>query len=83
MIYLAEVNGYTFNPTSPIASTIYITGGLILLFFILYFFIRRIDPMKETPKWVIPFMWLVDMMNGYIKANIGNDGRLIHHGSYL
>jgi len=71
LIYLAEVNGYIFNPTSPIASTIYITGGLILLFFILYFFIRRIDPMKQTPKWVIPFMWLVDMMNGYIKANIG------------
>ena len=27
--------------------------------------------MKKTPLWLIPFMWLVDMMNGYIKVNIG------------
>jgi len=75
VIYLAEVKGYTFYPTSPIAATIYICGGLILLFFILYFFIRRVDPFKPTPKWLIPFMWLVDMMNGYIKANIGKRWR--------
>ena len=75
MLYLAEVKGYTFNPLSPIAASIYITAGLILLFFILYFFIKRVDPMKPTPKWLIPFMWLVDMMNGYIKANIGKRWR--------
>lgn len=74
-MYLTEVKGYTFYPTSPIAATIYICGGLILLFFILYFFIRRVDPFKPTPKWLIPFMWLVDMMNGYIKANIGKRWR--------
>ncbi|MCR5112973.1 MAG: F0F1 ATP synthase subunit A [Acholeplasmatales bacterium] len=74
-MYLTEVKGYTFYPTSPIAATIYICGGLILLFFMLYFFIRRVDPFKPTPKWLIPFMWLVDMMNGYIKANIGKRWR--------
>lgn len=68
---LLAVKGYTFNPLSPIASTIYITAGLILFFFILFFFIRRVDPKNKTPKWMIPFLWIVDMMNGYIKANIG------------
>lgn len=62
---------YNFDPLSPIASTIYIVGGLIIIFFILSFFIKRIDPMKPTPKWLIPLMWLVDMMNGYVKTNIG------------
>lgn len=71
LIYLTEVNGYTFNPLSPIASSIYITLGLIVFFIILYFFIKKVDPTRETPKWLVPFLWLVDMMNEYIKANIG------------
>ncbi len=60
-----------FNWLGPIASTIYITLGLILLLCILYIFIRRVDPLKKTPLWLIPFLWFVDMMNDFMKANIG------------
>ena len=68
MVFL---DGYNFDPLSPIASTIYIPAGLIVFFIILYFFIRRVDPEGKTPLWLIPFMWIVDLINGFIKDSIG------------
>ena len=68
MVFL---DGYTFDPLSPIASTIYITAGLILFFVILFFFIRRVDSKGKTPLWLIPFLWIVDLINGFVKENIG------------
>ncbi len=68
---LADVAHYLDPTKSSIAATIWIVVGVSLFLFILFFFIRRVDPMKKTPLWLIPFMWLVDMMNGYIKVNIG------------
>ena len=52
-------------------STIIITGSLILLFIVLYFFIRKVDPMKKTPLWLVPFLWIVDLINNFVKENIG------------
>ena len=68
---LADVAHYLDPSKSSIAATIWIVVGVSLFLFILFLFIRRVDPMKKTPLWLIPFMWLVDMMNGYIKVNIG------------
>lgn len=68
---LADVAHYLDPSKSAIAATIWIVVGVSLFLFILFLFIRRVDPMKKTPLWLIPFMWLVDMMNGYIKVNIG------------
>lgn len=52
-------------------STIIITGSLILFFIVLYFFIRKVDPMKKTPLWLVPFLWIVDLINNFVKENIG------------
>ena len=68
---LADVAHYLDPFKSSIAATIWIVVGVSIFLFILFLFIRRVDPMKKTPLWLIPFMWLVDMMNGYIKVNIG------------
>ncbi len=68
MVFL---DGYKFDPLSPIASTIYITCGLIILFIVLYFFIKKVDPKGKTPLWLIPFLWIVDLINGFVKENIG------------
>ena len=65
----SKLNEYTLK--GPILSTIIICGVLILFFFVLYFIIRKVDPLKKTPLWLVPFLWLVDMMNGFIKDNIG------------
>jgi F-type H+-transporting ATPase subunit a len=56
---------------SAIRSTLIIVGALCLLFIILFFFIRRVNPLKKTPLWLVPFMWIVDLMNSSVKANIG------------
>ena len=68
---LADVAHYLDPSKSSNAATIWIVVGVSIFLFILFLFIRRVDPMKKTPLWLIPFMWLVDMMNGYIKVNIG------------
>ena len=76
MIHISMLSSFSdywknFDFRGPIASTIYITLGLIVLLFILYLFIRKVDPLKKTPLWLIPFLWFVDMMNDFMKANIG------------
>ena len=56
---------------SSIISTLIIVGVLIIFFIILFFIIRKVNPLKKTPLWLVPFLWIVDMMNGFIKVNIG------------
>ena len=60
---------YALKPA--VRNTLIIVGALIIFFIILYFFIRKIDPLKKTPLWLVPFMWLVDLMNNFVKENIG------------
>ena len=74
MVFLADTtqqSGYHFDPLGPIASTIYITGGLIILFVILYFILKKVDPKGKTPLWLVPFLWVVEIINGFTKENIG------------
>ena len=42
-----------------------------IFFIVLFFFIRRVNAFKRTPLWLVPFMWIVDLMNSSVKANIG------------
>lgn len=57
--------------SKPVISTIIITGVLCLVFLILSFFIKKVDPSKKTPLWLVPFLMLVDLINSFIKENIG------------
>ncbi len=56
---------------APFISTIIIVFVLSILFFIMSFFIKKIDPMKKTPLWLIPFIMLVDGLNNFVKDTIG------------
>ena len=69
----SELKKYHMN--GPIQASLIIVGALVLFFFILYFVLRKVDPLKKTPKWLVPFLWLVDMMNNFIKDNIGKRWR--------
>lgn len=60
-----------YVPNSAITGTLIIVGALCLFFFILFFILRKIDPLKKTPLWLVPFVWLVDMMNNFVKDSIG------------
>ena len=61
----------SYTPHSAVQSTLIIVGVLSVIFIVLYFFIRRIDPMNKTPLWLVPFLMLVDLINSFIKENIG------------
>jgi len=76
-IFLAESTSGGFwdsffsKPNDAMISSLIITGTLCILFIALFFLIRRVDPMKKTPLWLVPFLWLVDLINGFVKENIG------------
>ena len=60
-----------------VKSTIGITI-VLSIFFILFYFIklRKINPMEKTPKWIIPFTMIVDLINNFVKTNIGKRWRV-------
>lgn len=62
---------FSYELKPAMLATLIITGSLILLFIVLYFFIKRVDPMKKTPLWLVPFLWIVDLINNFVKDNIG------------
>lgn len=55
----------------PVASTILITLILSLIFILLSFKLKKIDPLKKMPLWLVPFVMLVELINNFIKQNIG------------
>lgn len=57
--------------SKPVMSTLIITIVLCLVFILLSFKIKKVDPLKKTPLWLVPMMMLVEMMNNFIKQNIG------------
>lgn len=65
------IYSFSYVPKSAIVSTLIITGVLCLFFMILSIFIKKVDPMKKTPLWLVPFMWVVDLVNSFVKENIG------------
>ncbi len=59
----------------PVASTIIITLILSLFFILFSFKLKKIDPLKKIPLWLIPFVMLVELINNFIKQNIGKRWR--------
>ena len=56
---------------TPLRNSLIIVGVLSAIFIGLYFLIKKVDPMKKTPMWLVPFLWLVDIMNTFCRVNIG------------
>ncbi len=67
----SSLSTYWQNMNGPIQATLLITGGLILFFLILFFVLKKVDPLKKTPLWLVPFLWIVDLINGFVKDSIG------------
>ncbi len=61
----------SFVVKKPLISTLIIVGVLTLVFFIMSFFIKKVDPMKKTPLWLIPFIMIVEVVNNFVKDTIG------------
>ena len=60
-----------FQLKTPLISTIIIVAVLSIVFFIMSFFIKKVDPMKKTPLWLIPFIMIVEVVNNFVKDTIG------------
>ena len=61
-----------FSPlNSAITSTIIIVLVLSLVFILISKKIEKANPNEKTPLWMIPFVWIVDLINGFVKNNIG------------
>jgi F-type H+-transporting ATPase subunit a len=58
-------------PNSQIRATIIIVFALIIVFAALNPVFKKLDPASKTPLWAVPFVWLVDLINGFVKNNIG------------
>ena len=57
-----------FSELKPqMVSTIIITTVLCVFFIILGSKIKKVDPMKKTPLWLVPFMWVTEIINGFVK----------------
>ncbi len=55
----------------PIVSTLIIVAVLSIVFILMSFKIKKVDPLKKTPLWLMPFMMIVDLINNFVKQNIG------------
>ncbi len=55
----------------PIVSTLIIVVVLSIIFILMSFKIKKVDPLKKTPLWLMPFMMLIDIINNFVKQNIG------------
>lgn len=57
--------------SKPVLSTVIITIVLCIFFIILSFKIKKVDPLKKTPLWLVPFQMIVDILNRFVRQNIG------------
>lgn len=59
------------NISKPVMSTLIITLVLCIIFICLSFKIKKVDPLKKTPFWLMPMLMVVQIINNFIKQNIG------------
>ncbi len=57
--------------SGQVKSLIGITIVLIIVSIILGHFIKKVDPAKKTPLWLVPLIFIVDLINTFTKSNIG------------
>ncbi|MDE7263074.1 MAG: F0F1 ATP synthase subunit A [Anaeroplasmataceae bacterium] len=57
--------------SKPVVSTLIIVAVLSIIFIIMSFKIKKVDPLQKTPLWLTPIMMLIDIINTFIKQNIG------------
>ncbi len=69
---LSSVMDYLRNDLSgQVKSLIGITIVLSIICIIIGHFIKKVDPTKKTPLWLVPLIFIVDLINSFAKSNIG------------
>ena len=60
-----------FHFMPQVSSVIIITLILFVLLMILGAKLKKVDPNKKTPIWLVPFVMIVEIINNFTKTNIG------------
>lgn len=66
-----KVVSYLREFPGQVKMTVLLVIVLLVFFLILGHFIKKVDPSKKTPKWLVPFIMIVELINGFTKNNIG------------
>ncbi len=62
-------------------SLLIIVAFLIIMLLIVGIKIKKVDPTKDVPKWLVPFITIVEIVNNFTKSNIGK--RWKHYAPYF
>ncbi len=62
-------------------SLLIIVAFLIVMLLIVGIKIKKVDPTGDVPKWLVPFITIVEIVNNFTKTNIGR--RWKHYAPYF
>ncbi len=62
-------------------SLLIIVAFLIVMLLIVGIKIKKVDPTGDVPKWLVPFITIVEIVNNFTKTNIGK--RWKHYAPYF
>lgn len=68
---LATLSYYRNEFSNQVKSTVLITLILIIVSLIMGHKLKKVDPTKKTPLWLVPIIFIVDLINSFCKSNIG------------
>ncbi len=66
-----KVVSYLREFPGQIKMTVLLVLVLSIFFIILGHFIKKVDPSKKTPKWLVPFIMIIELINNFTKQNMG------------
>ena len=65
------INLVFHKPQPQVYATLFICLVLSLVCLIVGLRIRKVNPRGKTPKWLVPFIWIVKTINNMAKVNLG------------
>ena len=71
MILISVMNYLRNEFSGQVKSLIGITIVLSIVCIIIGHRIKKVDPTKKTPLWLVPLIFIVDLINSFAKVNIG------------
>jgi F-type H+-transporting ATPase subunit a len=62
-------------------SLLIIVSALVLMLLVIGIALKRVDPLGDVPRWLIPWLAIVEIINNFTKTNIGR--RWKHYAPYF
>ncbi len=66
----------TWQFNSQMVSSLIVVASICILCIIVGKKVEKLDPLGKTPLWVVPFIFVVDLINNFTKENLGKKYKL-------